>query len=50
MIDFIEMIRRWAVAWLARVFPGKPVRTSDPEIVAKVRVWRDREYKRRRTR
>jgi hypothetical protein len=48
MLDLIEMIRRWAVARLDRVTPGRPVRTSDPEIVEKVRVWRDREYRERR--
>jgi hypothetical protein len=47
MLDLIEMIRRWAVAWLDRVTPGRPVRTSDPEIMEKVRVWRDRQYGRR---
>jgi hypothetical protein len=37
-----------AMAWLRWVFAGRPVRTSDPEIVEKVRVWRDREYRRRK--
>jgi hypothetical protein len=45
MLDLIELIRRWAVAWFKRVAPGRPVRTSDPEIMAKVRAYRDRWYK-----
>jgi hypothetical protein len=34
-----------AMAWLRWVFSGRPVRTSDPEIMEKVRAYRDRWYK-----
>jgi hypothetical protein len=37
-------LSRYAVAWLRWLFSGRPVRTSDPEIVEKVRVWRDKEH------
>jgi hypothetical protein len=28
------MLRRWAVAWWKRIFAGKPVRTSNPDVIA----------------
>jgi hypothetical protein len=41
MLDLIELIRRWAVAWLDRVTPGRPVRIGPSPAY---RRWRDREY------
>jgi ABC-type transport system involved in cytochrome c biogenesis permease subunit len=53
MLDLIEMIRRWAVAWFGRAFAGKPVRTWQPQVLRaaayrrdqRARIWHDREYK-----
>jgi hypothetical protein len=37
MLDILELIRRWAVAW----FSGHPVRTGPSPAYKR---WRDREY------
>jgi hypothetical protein len=33
MLDILELLRRWAVAW----FSGKPVRTWKPEAIRSIR-------------
>jgi hypothetical protein len=37
MMDLLELLRRWAVAW----FSGQPIRTGPSPAYKR---WRDREY------
>jgi hypothetical protein len=41
LFDWLEQLRRWAVAW----FSGRPIRTGPSP---SYRVWRDRQYGRRK--
>jgi hypothetical protein len=44
MLDILELLRRWAVAWRTRLFSGRPIRTGPSPAYNR---WRDREYGRR---
>jgi hypothetical protein len=41
ILDIIEQLRRWAVAWFGRAFAGHPIRTGPSPAYKR---WRDREY------